>query len=133
MQLAGSLYKVDLPDEKIARMLDWDKPLSEQTGMLDAVRASMHKGPQEQLRMDVWVRDNPQATGGDLIKQVERLYGIRYANKAMAEGGIPGIRYFDGGSRGAGAGTRNYVIFPGNEDLLKILERNGKPLGLLGD
>lgn len=26
----GSLYKVDLPDEQIAKMLDWDKPLSEQ-------------------------------------------------------------------------------------------------------
>src|SRR5574343_264386 len=27
---AGSLYKVDLPDEAIAKMLDWDKPLSQQ-------------------------------------------------------------------------------------------------------
>lgn len=26
----GGLYKVDLPDEQIAKMLDWDKPLSEQ-------------------------------------------------------------------------------------------------------
>jgi hypothetical protein len=26
----GSLYKVDLPDEKIATMLDWDKPMTEQ-------------------------------------------------------------------------------------------------------
>lgn len=27
----GSLYKVDLPDAKIEQMLDWDKPLSEQS------------------------------------------------------------------------------------------------------
>ena len=27
----GSLYKVDLPDEHIAKMLDWDKPLSKQS------------------------------------------------------------------------------------------------------
>jgi hypothetical protein len=26
----GNLYKVDLPDENIAKMLDWDKPLSQQ-------------------------------------------------------------------------------------------------------
>ena len=26
----GALYKVDLPDNLIARMLDWDKPLSQQ-------------------------------------------------------------------------------------------------------
>jgi hypothetical protein len=35
--------------------------------------------------------------------------------------GIPGIRYFDGGSRGSGQGTRNFVIFDG--DTAKILKR----------
>ena len=39
--------------------------------------------------------------------------------------GLTGIRYLDGGSRGTGAGTSNFVVFPGNEGLLKILERNG--------
>jgi hypothetical protein len=46
----------------------------------------------------------------------------------LRKAGIPGIRYLDGGSRGAGAGTSNYVVFPGEEGLLKILERNGAPL-----
>ena len=36
--------------------------------------------------------------------------------------------YLDGGSRGAGTGTSNYVLFPGNEGLLQILERNGAPI-----
>jgi hypothetical protein len=31
LQSAGSLYKIDLPDEQIAKMLDWDKPLSQQS------------------------------------------------------------------------------------------------------
>jgi hypothetical protein len=39
------------------------------------------------------------------------------------------IRYLDGGSRGAGAGSSNFVVFPGQENILKILERNGQPLG----
>ena len=39
-----------------------------------------------------------------------------------------GIRYLDGNSRGAGAGTSNYVVFPGEEGLLTILERNGVSL-----
>lgn len=38
------------------------------------------------------------------------------------------IRYLDGGSRDAGAGSSNFVVFPGNEGLLKILERNGGPI-----
>ena len=39
------------------------------------------------------------------------------------------IRYLDGGSRGAGQGSSNFVVFPGNEGLLSILERNGAPIG----
>jgi len=38
--------------------------------------------------------------------------------------GIPGIKYLDGMSRRAGEGSSNYVVFPGNEDMLTILERN---------
>ena len=27
--MQGALYKIDLPDEKIAQMLNWDKPVPE--------------------------------------------------------------------------------------------------------
>lgn len=50
------------------------------------------------------------------------------ASLRLRELGIPGIRYLDGGSRSAGSGSSNYVVFPGNEGLLSILERNGQPL-----
>ena len=44
--------------------------------------------------------------------------------------GIPGIRYFDAGSREAGKGSMNTVLF--DDALVKILERNGVPMqGLL--
>jgi len=33
-QSAGKLYKVDIPDEYIPKMLDWDKPLSEQNSFI---------------------------------------------------------------------------------------------------
>lgn len=46
----------------------------------------------------------------------------------LRKAGIPGIRYLDGGSRSAGQGSSNFVVFPGNEGLLSILERNGKPI-----
>jgi hypothetical protein len=53
----------------------------------------------------------------------------------LQQQGVTGIRYLDQGSRAAGKGTSNYVVFPGNEDLLKILERNNQPMakgGLAG-
>lgn len=31
-------------------------------------------------------------------------------------------------AQGAGQGTSNYVVFPGEEALLTILERNGVPM-----
>ena len=33
------------------------------------------------------------------------------------------FRYLDGGSRAGGKGTSNFVVFPGNESILKILGR----------
>jgi hypothetical protein len=38
--------------------------------------------------------------------------------------GIPGIRYLDRSSRTAGEGTRNIVVFPGEEQNVKILSRD---------
>jgi len=41
--------------------------------------------------------------------------------------GIPGIKYLDAGSRGqGGSGTRNFVVFPGEEKKVRILERDGQ-------
>jgi hypothetical protein len=119
----GSLYKVDLPDEHIAKMLDWDKPLSQQS---DAVKKAigLDKNPNASIK-DMTGLEFYVGTGGKLGEPTS-------ASKAAAEHlrkkGILGIRYLDGGSRTAGTGTSNYVVFPGNEGLLKILERNGQPL-----
>ena len=48
------------------------------------------------------------------------------ASARLAEAGIPGIRYLDQHSRAAGKGaTRNYVMFPGTEDRIRILRKYG--------
>jgi hypothetical protein len=116
----GALYKVDLPDEAVARMLDWDKPLSQQAeAVRDALnRAGRQPGP---LGMDRVVDDMRGSDWGKLVNTSEGTAALRQA-------GIPGIRYLDGGSRGAGQGSSNFVVFPGEESLLTILERNGVPL-----
>jgi hypothetical protein len=49
-------------------------------------------------------------------------------SEALRQAGIPGIKYLDATSRGAGTGTRNFVTFPGEEKSLTILERNGQPM-----
>jgi hypothetical protein len=119
----GQLYKVDLPDEHIAKMLDWDKPLSQQAPEVQNALSELGLGGSS-----AW----DEITGLNLFAQVGQRSGGKDISKSASEAlrakGIPGIRYLDGGSRGAGQGTSNYVVFPGNEDLLTILERNGVKL-----
>lgn len=44
-------------------------------------------------------------------------------SKELLDAGIPGIRYLDAGSRGAGEGSRNYVVF--DENLINIVRKYG--------
>jgi hypothetical protein len=125
--VTGQLYKVDLPDEAIARMLDWDKPLSQQPNVIKTLQKEYAPSYIAQFM------DRP---GSDLYKAISGGNGVedlRASGAAeLAKQGIPGIRYLDQGSRGAGAGTSNFVVFPGEERLLRILERNNQPMGLMG-
>ena len=140
----GSLYKVDLPDEHIAKMLDWDKPLSQQHPDVQAALKSnpellqaMNKDMETMNYMRKLTGLPPNRGASDMpmqsmIKQLgDSMGGQAQASDYLRQAGIPGIRYLDGGSRGAGQGSSNFVVFPGNEDILKIMERNGK--GLLGN
>lgn len=124
------LYKVDLPDEMIARMLDWDKPLSQQAPEVqDAVRKIAQPkwitGANGERRWFEPLRGNP--TGSEILHRL-RMLGHGVPEDALKAQNVPGIRYLDGNSRGAGAGSSNYVVFPGEEGLLTILERNGQGL-----
>jgi len=55
--------------------------------------------------------------------------GEQDASVALRDAGIPGIQYLDAGSRGAGEGSRNYVIF--DDKLIDILRRYAFP-GMVG-
>ncbi len=137
---AGSLYKVDLPDEHIAKMLDWDKPLSQQAPEVQkalqsqTVTDAIGKLKQSGQLGDYSPAELQQLRGEDWYDMLRQANGDSNAAPSdfLKQQGIPGIRYLDGGSRGTGQGTSNFVVFPGNEDMLKILERNGQPMGLLG-
>jgi hypothetical protein len=118
---AGNLYKVDLPDEMIAKMLDWDKPLSQQ-----------HPDVQAAFNLSKYSPDSPIHNMTGMEAYVN--YGKRFGNptssapetaKAFSDLGITGIRYLDAGSRDIGKGTSNFVIFPSKEKSMTILERNG--------
>ncbi len=115
----SNLYKVDIPDEAVARFLDWDKPLSEQAPEVQAALQRAAEIRAKQTGGAFWPLDMGQA-GRDVVPTI--------GEGRLREAGIPGIRYLDEGSRAAGEGTSNFVLF--NDRLARILERNGQETGL---
>jgi hypothetical protein len=109
-QKSGRMYEVNInanPDD----FLDWDKPLSEQS---EKVRGALPEM-------------KPEWTGGQ-VHESSRLVPGEFMDKKAAQSalnarGIPGIRYLDQGSRTAGDGSRNYVVF--DDSLVSILRKYG--------
>jgi hypothetical protein len=175
----GNFYTVDLPDEKIAQMLDWDKPLGEQS---EAVKAAIEKtklnlpsNAIDDLGGDLSLMYGPDVTPSEFLNTWESLGKNAGGELALREAGIPGIRYLDQQSRNAGQfsitppsgtvsgkwmvkgtdynssgihfdteaeaiaklkemnadATRNFVVFPGEEEALTILKRNDEDLSKL--
>ena len=160
-KVQGYLYEIDVPDEDIAKMLDWDAPLSEQP---ESVRNLIDK--QSGRQMDDFVawfdKDAPYPEGGpsstkwaDLSEADKKIFtrhlssegmqlprslekpnetGEQYywnlsedaeeSSKMLLDNGIPGIKYYDQGSRAAEEGTRNMVLFDDLARRAKVLKRN---------
>lgn len=117
---SGHLYEVDVPDEAINKMLDWDKPLGEQEGVMKALSG-------RQVPMGMTGGEYYRSLIGEAVNN-GKSKGVakKEASEMLNSLGIPGIRYFDEGSRKAREGTRNFVIF--DENLMTILSRDGKPI-----
>jgi hypothetical protein len=98
----GNLYKVDIPDEYIPNMLDWDKPLSKQPTVLQNIknlseRPDLPKGFDQAINRAL---EDKFFDGQDLYYELTKVYKdpVMLA-KAMQESGFKGIKYLDEGSR----------------------------------
>jgi hypothetical protein len=108
----SNLYTVDL-DVDDADLLDWDKPLSEQSEKVQQALAkargdiedwkSAFRNPQSAL-----AGRRGEAAYSDVM--LARKTDMKGASQALLEAGIPGIRYLDGGS-----GSNSSVWKDGNQ------------------
>jgi hypothetical protein len=99
----GSLYKIDLPDEQIAKMLDYDKPMSEQSSEVQKILLPYQKEIGGSF-----------GTGDQTLKAIafeRRMKGLDDSPAAVAqqlqEMGIVGVKYLDDQSRGI---SQKYVV-----------------------
>lgn len=126
LESSGNLYKVDVPKDMVESMLDWEKPLIEQP---PAVRQAINSIVEaEELYKGKYAARflSKHTTGSDAVEALnDALGGPSVTSNYLRDAGIPGIRYFDADSRGSKSGTRNFVVFPGEEHRLKIRKAGG--------
>lgn len=118
----GHMYEVeiDYPEEAL---LDWDAPMSRQPKVVQKVFGDMAMDmPGDGGRV---YRDIATRRGEEFDDDMTGALSNLAASQELLAEGIPGIRYLDQGSRAAGQGTRNYVMFPGTEDRIRILRKYG--------
>lgn len=130
VKIPGHMYEVNINADPNA-FLDWDKPLSEQP---EAVRQALAKFDPDMYSPESADYD-PTELGQiayhrmfhDTRKKIGPNQGAKTyqaeISKNLAEAGIPGIKYLDAGSRSAGDGTRNYVVF--DDKLISIIRKYG--------
>jgi hypothetical protein len=128
---SGSMYEVNINADPNA-MLDWDKPLGQQS---DAVRAAFEslgtperlasvKGENAYRALEAQSGSMDWPVGANLAeRKAFRQTARENARQKLLNAGIPGIKYLDQGSRAAGAGTRNFVVF--DEKLVSIVRKYG--------
>lgn len=132
----GHLYQVHVvPDEH--ELLDWDKPLSEQSPKVKEALQNIHPDVKERIEDHADERGQnslffaPEAyTGKDLVRILRHhdvTDGPQEASEVLNEAGIPGLKYKDRQSRKLPDDhpdvTRNYVLF--HPQHLQIVGRDG--------
>lgn len=120
----GRMYEVRINADP-ETFLDWDKPLSQQPeGVRKALPLVQDRAVELRRAAKGAVSPDDAAYLRSDNASVEDL--VRMFKKdpsALRDAGIPGVKYLDQGSRAAGQGSRNYVVF--DDALITILRKYG--------
>lgn len=123
----GHMYEVEIGQPEEA-MLDYDALLGQQSPYVKERLARLDRWAPHIMRPAREV-----GIGQSVVEAIRNSYprSPSAGFKVLSDAGIPGVRYLDQFSRDAGAGTRNYVVFPGAEDSIRILRKYAVP-GAIG-
>jgi len=125
----GHMYQVQInvPEKDL---LDWDAPVRKQPPAVRRLYGDfMFNEPGDGGRI---YRDASVRLGSGYDDDLTGMFGDRDASQELLQAGIPGIRFLDSNSRAGRSGSRNYVMFPGTEDRIRILRKYGLAPATLG-
>jgi hypothetical protein len=117
----GITYKVDIPDQDIPRLLNWDTPIKDQPEMYSLIKNNIKDAD---IRKTFENNAESGITGANAYANYLGGKTDAERSKNALNIGIKGIKYLDQSSRQTG-GTSNFVVFDPSQ--VKILEK-----GLLG-
>jgi hypothetical protein len=129
-----NLYKFDIPDENIEKMISWDLPFSEQTKHVQKVLKEIDPTISTNLTGREIYQKFSKGINLDKNPQIERILKDNpefnvpaAASYYLNANDIKGIKYENfQAQKGKGFGTNNYVVFEPSD--VKILEKNNKPV-----
>lgn len=123
---SGHMYEVALQTEP-NRLLDWDSGLKYQSPEVrQGLRAARDTGAEFRWPETATpgMRADPSGPTGQVLYQaLAGSAGPAEASAVLRAAGIDGIQYLDGGSRVAGTGSRNYVMF--DDATIQLLRKYG--------
>lgn len=129
-QSSGRMYEVNIKADR-EDFLDWDTPLSQQSEKVrGAFPAELHGKPGSAAHDELAARlAPPVAEGADtgwtsVVNTInDKVQRRDLLSEKLRKAGIPGIKYLDAGSRTAGDGSRNYVLF--RDDIIEVVRKYG--------
>lgn len=113
---SGHTYEVAIHADP-EQMLNWDAPVHQQPKAVQDLAEQWAKEPSP-YEGQYW-----PGSGAELYRQLGRGGTKEAAAVKLKEAGVPGIKYLDRGSRGAGEGSHNYVVF--DPKMMSILRKYG--------
>jgi hypothetical protein len=115
----GSMYEVQINADP-SQFLDWDAPLSAQP---QNVQQAMREFLDPTYGDGFFDQYAASGTGvKDVYDNFDDLSPVDFSQNLLRRG-VQGTRYLDAGSRAAGDGSRNFVVF--DDSIIDILRRYG--------
>lgn len=124
----GNLYKVDIPDEMLPKMIDFNKKITEQPEFIQNILSDAMPSKYQNVGNFLQKAYSDEKLAGKIIGKEKAT--AEELSDWLQSNGIAGIKYSESISR-IGQPAENFIVFEPSS--VKVLERNDQPIeSLLG-
>ena len=124
----GIMYELDVPDDAVAKFLDWDTLLVEQSPAIQRIAEdllvdhALSTGVRaDTMSIEDWTGERLYRSLSNTLRSRGKIGDMnqreadKLASETLRDAGIPGLQFFDMGSRNLGAVTGRTLVVRGRE------------------